>query len=259
MGVLESHHLGLIHEHSEGFVHLKIMSQKEFLYVEKYRPQTIEDTILPKGVKKSFSEFVSNQEIPNLLLCGTAGTGKTTTLMKIIRKSLNKGVQPHEIAFVSFSNAATNEGKNRLLEEFPQYDSNDFINFRTLHSLSVSLGCRRGKKFMDRKYMIDFDEFMKVDLRVAKIIDAENVEEADKLIKIIVDLGNEKRTIFAGIKGFYEAESLIGRNIVVVANLEPRKMRFGVSEGMLLAAGDDQNGVFLVAPDTGASPGMRVR
>ena len=109
------------------------------------------------------------------------------------------------------------------------------------------------------KNMIDFDEFMKVDLRVAKIIDAENVEEADKLIKIIVDLGNEKRTIFAGIKGFYEAENLIGKNIVVVANLEPRKMRFGVSEGMLLAAGDDQNGVFLVAPDIGASPGMRVR
>ena len=107
--------------------------------------------------------------------------------------------------------------------------------------------------------MIDFDEFMKVDLRIAKIIDAENVEEADKLIKITADLGNDKRTIFAGIKGFYEAKDLIGRNIVVAANLEPRKMRFGVSEGMLLAAGDDQNGVFLVEPDTGALPGMRVR
>ncbi len=107
--------------------------------------------------------------------------------------------------------------------------------------------------------MINFDEFMKVDLRIAKIIDAENVEEANKLIKITVDLGNEQRTIFAGIKGLYEVDNLIGRNIVVVANLEPRKMRFGVSEGMLLAAGDDQNGVFLVAPDTGASPGMRVR
>ena len=107
--------------------------------------------------------------------------------------------------------------------------------------------------------MINFDEFMNVDLRIAKIIDAENVEEADKLIKITVDLGNEQRTIFAGIKGLYEVENLIGRNIVVVANLEPRKMRFGVSEGMLLAAGDDQNGIFLVAPDTGASPGMQVR
>ena len=107
--------------------------------------------------------------------------------------------------------------------------------------------------------MINFDEFMKVDLRIAKIIDAENVEEADKLIKITADLGNDKRTIFAGIKGFYEAEDLIGKNIIVVANLEPRKMRFGVSEGMLLAAGDDQNGVCLVAPDAGALPGMRVR
>tara|TARA_Y100000588_G_scaffold377716_1_gene457187 strand:+ start:4360 stop:4683 length:324 start_codon:yes stop_codon:yes gene_type:complete len=107
--------------------------------------------------------------------------------------------------------------------------------------------------------MINFDEFMKVDLRIAKIIDAENVEAADKLIKITADLGNETRTIFAGIKGFYEAEDLIGRNIVVAANLEPRKMRFGVSEGMLLAAGDDQNGVFLVAPDSGALPGMRIR
>ena len=107
--------------------------------------------------------------------------------------------------------------------------------------------------------MINFDEFMKVDLRIAKIIDAENVEEADKLIKITADLGNDKRTIFAGIKGFYKTEDLIGRNIIVVVNLEPRKMRFGVSEGMLLAAGDDQNGVFLVAPDAGALPGMRVR
>ena len=107
--------------------------------------------------------------------------------------------------------------------------------------------------------MIDFDEFMKVDLRVAKIIDAENVEQADKLIKITVDLGKEQRIIFAGIKDIYEPDSLIGRNIIMVANLEPRKMRFGVSQGMLLAAGDDQNGVFLVAPDSGATPGMRVR
>ena len=87
--------------------------------------------------------------------------------------------------------------------------------------------------------MINFDEFMKIDLRVAKVINAEDIPEADKLIKVTVDLGNEERTIFAGIKGFYNPEELIGKNIVVVANLEPRKMRFGVSEGMLLAAGDD--------------------
>jgi methionyl-tRNA synthetase len=79
------------------------------------------------------------------------------------------------------------------------------------------------------------------------------------LLPLIIAIGILVVIIFAGIKGIYEPDSLIGRNIVVVANLEPRKMRFGVSQGMLLAAGDDQNGVFLVAPDSGASPGMRVR
>ena len=105
--------------------------------------------------------------------------------------------------------------------------------------------------------MINFDEFMKVDLRVAKVIHAEDIPEADKLIKITVDLGNEERTIFAGIKGFYSPEELIGKNIVVVANLEPRKMRFGVSEGMLLAAGDDDEGVFLISPDDGLIRGAK--
>jgi methionyl-tRNA synthetase len=107
--------------------------------------------------------------------------------------------------------------------------------------------------------MINFDEFMKVDLRVAKVINAKDIPEADKLIKVTVDLGNEERTIFAGIKGFYNPEELIGKNIVVVANLEPRKMRFGVSEGMLLAAGDDDEGVFLISPDEGSSAGQKVR
>ena len=107
--------------------------------------------------------------------------------------------------------------------------------------------------------MINFDEFMKVDLRVAKVTNAEDIPEADKLIKVTGDLGDEERTIFAGIKGFYSPEELIGKNIIVVANLEPRKMRFGVSEGMLLAAGDDNEGVFLVSPDDGSSAGQRVR
>ena len=106
--------------------------------------------------------------------------------------------------------------------------------------------------------MINFDEFIKTDLRVARVIKAEDVLDADKLIKLTIDLGDEEKTIFAGIKGVYMPEDLVDRLIVVVANLEPRKMRFGVSEGMLLAAGDEEEGVFLLSPDHGAKPGQKI-
>jgi len=106
--------------------------------------------------------------------------------------------------------------------------------------------------------LISIEEFGKIDLRVARIVDAQAVEGADKLVKLTVDLGTGTRTVFAGIKSAYSAESLKGRQVVVVANLAPRKMRFGTSEGMVLAAGDG-SGVFLVAPDAGAQPGMKVK
>ncbi|MDL2192196.1 methionine--tRNA ligase [Cobetia sp. LC6] len=104
---------------------------------------------------------------------------------------------------------------------------------------------------------IDFDTFMKTDLRVAKIIKAEHVEKAAKLLKLTLDIGGETRTVFSGIKSAYAPEALEGRLTVMVANLAPRKMRFGVSEGMVLAAGDDE-GIYLLEPHTGAKPGQRV-
>ena len=106
---------------------------------------------------------------------------------------------------------------------------------------------------------IDFDTFAKVDLRVADIIAAEEVEGADKLLRLTVSLGDSERTIIAGIKSAYGAEQLVGRQIVVVANLAPRKMRFGTSEGMALAAGPGGNDIFLLAPDSGAVAGMQVK
>ncbi|MGH8139068.1 MAG: methionine--tRNA ligase [Steroidobacteraceae bacterium] len=105
---------------------------------------------------------------------------------------------------------------------------------------------------------ISIDEFRKVDLRVARILNAEHVEGADKLLRLTLDLGAETRTVFAGIKAAYEPASLNGRLTVVVANLAPRKMKFGVSQGMVLAAGGDGSGLYLLAPDTGAKPGMRI-
>lgn len=106
---------------------------------------------------------------------------------------------------------------------------------------------------------ISIDDFAKIDLRIAKIVNAEPVEEAQKLLKLTVDVGGETRQIFAGIKEAYEPEALIGKLTVVVANLAPRKMRFGVSEGMVLAAGPGGRDLWILEPHTGAEPGMRVK
>jgi len=101
------------------------------------------------------------------------------------------------------------------------------------------------------------EDFARIDLRVARVETAEFVEGADRLLKLGVDLGGERRTIFAGIRGAYEPAALVGRHIVVVANLKPKKMRFGTSEGMALAASGDA-GLFLLSPDAGAAAGMKV-
>ncbi|WP_438957656.1 methionine--tRNA ligase [Porticoccus sp.] len=104
---------------------------------------------------------------------------------------------------------------------------------------------------------IGFEDFIKVDLRVARIVAANAVEGADKLLQLTLDIGGETRTVFSGIKAAYQPEDLEGRLTVLVANLAPRKMRFGLSEGMVLAAGDKQ-GIYLLSPDSGAQPGQRI-
>jgi methionyl-tRNA synthetase len=105
---------------------------------------------------------------------------------------------------------------------------------------------------------ISIDDFGRIDLRVAKILDAEFVAEADKLLRLTLDLGIEQRQVFAGIRSAYNPKSLVGRLTVMVANLAPRKMRFGESQGMVLAAGDG-TGIYLLSPDSGAVPGMRIK
>ena len=106
---------------------------------------------------------------------------------------------------------------------------------------------------------ITIDDFAKVDLRIAKIIKAEHVEGADKLLQLTLDIGGETRNVFAGINSAYSPEDLEGRNTVMVANLAPRKRRFGVSEGMVLAAGPGGDDLFILGPDEGATPGMKVK
>lgn len=109
------------------------------------------------------------------------------------------------------------------------------------------------------KDKITIDDFAKIDLRIAKIIHAEHVEGAEKLLRLEVEIGNEKRQIFAGIKSAYQPEQLINKLTVVVANLEPRQMRFGLSEGMVLAAGPGGKDLWLLNPDSGAESGMMVK
>jgi len=106
--------------------------------------------------------------------------------------------------------------------------------------------------------IISIDEFKKIDLRVARIVAAEHVEGADKLLKLTLDLGSETRTVFAGIKSVYDPATLKGRLTVMVANLAPRKMKFGVSQGMVLAASGEAPGLYLLSPDSGATPGMKI-
>ena len=106
---------------------------------------------------------------------------------------------------------------------------------------------------------IEFDDFAKVDLRIVKIVKAEQVEGADKLLQLTLDLGDDTtRNVFAGIKSAYKPEDLVGKLTVMVANLAPRKMKFGVSEGMVLAAGPGGQDIYLLEPDNGAHPGMKV-
>ncbi len=106
--------------------------------------------------------------------------------------------------------------------------------------------------------VLSIDEFRRIELRVARIVRAETIDGADKLLKLTLDLGTETRTVFAGIKSAYDPASLTGRLTVVVANLAPRKMKFGVSEGMVLAASGEGQGPFLLSADAGATPGMRI-
>jgi methionyl-tRNA synthetase len=107
---------------------------------------------------------------------------------------------------------------------------------------------------------ISIDDFSKIDLRVAHILNAEHVEGAEKLLKLTLDIGEaQPRTVFAGIKSAYDPEKLKGRMTVMVANLAPRKMKFGLSEGMVLAASGEVPGLFVLSPDAGAQPGMRIK
>ena len=160
---------------------------------------------------------------------------------------------------------------SKALEVFNDSSKNDFNNIKDYH-VDTKINpykplLKRLEKAkineeieMEDSNLINIKDFAKVELRVAKIVKAEGIEEADKLIKLHLDVGDlGERTVFAGIKSAYDPESLNGRHVVLVANLEPRKMKFGVSEGMVLASSNDEGSIYLISPDEGAKPGQLVK
>ena len=119
---------------------------------------------------------------------------------------------------------------------------------------------KQEKKMKEENNTIQIDDFMKVDLRVARVEEASHVEGADKLLAIKLDLGDlGTKNVFAGIKSVYEPSDLINKLVVMVYNLAPRKMKFGISEGMILAASDSEGGIFILSPDSGAQPGQKIK
>ena len=160
---------------------------------------------------------------------------------------------------------------SKALEVFNDSATNDFINIKDylvdtkINPYKPLLKRLEKAKIneeieMEDSNLINIKDFAKVELRVAKIVKAEGIEEADKLIKLHLDVGDlGERTVFAGIKSAYDPENLNGRHVVLVANLEPRKMKFGVSEGMVLASSDDEGSIYLISPDEGAKPGQLVK
>jgi methionyl-tRNA synthetase len=133
---------------------------------------------------------------------------------------------------------------------------------KTEPAQAAALNTTSGTNYEPIAETINIDDFSKLDLRIAKIIDAKQVEGADKLLQLTLDIGFETRQVFAGIKSAYTPEDLINKYTVMVANLAPRKMKFGMSEGMVLAASFADNkagGLYILEPHAGAKPGRRVR
>ncbi|MEL0115934.1 MAG: methionine--tRNA ligase subunit beta, partial [Gammaproteobacteria bacterium] len=146
--------------------------------------------------------------------------------------------------------------------EFENIDTslNDSINnYKPILNRLEKIELPREEDKMTDENQINIDDFIKIDLRVAKVKEASHVDGADKLLKLVLDVGDlGERQVFAGIKKAYDPEDLNGRLVVLVANLKPRQMSFGLSEGMVLASSND-NGIYIISPDEGAEPGQRVK
>ncbi len=178
---------------------------------------------------------------------------------------LEKTLMNHKINdYVHLASRVETDKVNAMVEEQKQLYASTATQKPAAASTAVaaklSTTAKQDVLALEKPSEIEFDDFMKIDLRIAKIIEAEEIKEADKLLRIKVELApGEIKQIIAGIKSAYQPEKLIGRHVLVCANLKPRKMKFGISEGMILAAGDGGDNLFILSPDSGAKAGARVK
>ena len=175
---------------------------------------------------------------------------------------LDKTLSNHKINdYVHLASRVEMDKVNAMLEEQKQiYAAAGTATNTKTNAAKTSTSAKQKDLAEAKPIEIEFEDFMKVDLRIAKIIAAEEIKEADKLLRIQVEIApGETKQIIAGIKSAYKADTLIGRHVLVCANLKPRKMKFGMSEGMILAAGDGGPDLFVLSPDAGAKAGSRVK
>jgi methionyl-tRNA synthetase len=179
--------------------------------------------------------------IENFLNC------KPFTWNDCLKPLLNHTIKPFQPLTIRLDKKEIDAMKETTLEDIAKQPVVEVVTAQTQSNIEAI------------KAMITIDDFNKIDLRIAKIIKAEHVEGAEKLLRLELDLGGETRQVFAGIKSAYEPEQLVGKLTVMVANLAPRQMRFGESQGMVLAAGPGGKELWILNPDPGAEPGMRVK
>lgn len=175
---------------------------------------------------------------------------------------ISKTLSNHKINdYVHLASRVEMDKVNAMLEEQKQIYANVITKTNTKTNVTkTSVSAKQNEMAEAKPIEIEFEDFMKVDLRIAKIIAAEEIKEADKLLRIQVEISpGETKQIIAGIKSAYAPDALVGRHVLVCVNLKPRKMKFGISEGMILAAGDGGPDLFVLSPDAGAKAGSRVK
>ena len=220
----------------------------------RHRIPTMNDLDARFRVMDEFGEYRQVFSLASPPVEAIAAPDVTPRLAAIANDGMADLVRQHPDRFAGFAAALPMNNPDAAVKELERASSQ-------LGALGAQIYSNVNGKPLDLpEFQPLFDEFARLDLRVARVAKAELVEGSDKLLRLTLDLGGEQRTVFSGIRAAYRPEQLTDRLVVVIANLAPRKMRFGVSQGMVLCAGtdDDASALFLLAADSGAQPGMKV-